>query len=337
MTRLQVISDMLGGHAFDLSADHITIGRAADNMICLNHASVSKHHAVLAIDGGTFKLSDLESTNGTIVNGHHIVCTQLRDGDRILLGEVELRFTRNEKTRPQPISLPGQATTAASSLLELIGKTRPKDQAIIAAPPKPKSNGDSEKPNGDSARSLPSPPLRSREFAVRSSRILSRFRFRLRAPPPPVSLQDADATAEVIPMVMEASNSPPPVREALPLPFADHRKKEPELRLKPTPPVSPIKVQKPLPTRPGGALLLAPDQPADATGKIVPAHAPRSGTGVGFYTGLSGVGLLSLIVGYSGQNDALKFLGFVGLTTGALCAFFCFRFGSLVTPPKKRI
>jgi predicted component of type VI protein secretion system len=134
MTRLHVISDILCGNTFDLSADYITIGRAADNTICLDHASVSKHHATLTVDGNDFKLCDLHSTNGTIVNGDSIVCTHLKDGDRITLGDIELRFALAEKSRalsPSPSAPP-------LSPPRLVQKEAPVVPTAASVPSKPK-------------------------------------------------------------------------------------------------------------------------------------------------------------------------------------------------------
>lgn len=47
----------------------ITIGRASDNNVCLQDGTVSLHHAKLILNGGRIILQDLNSTNGTFVNG----------------------------------------------------------------------------------------------------------------------------------------------------------------------------------------------------------------------------------------------------------------------------
>ena len=55
--------------AHELIEDLITIGRGSDNMIVINDPSVSTHHAQLQRAGETYRLKDLDSTNGTHVNG----------------------------------------------------------------------------------------------------------------------------------------------------------------------------------------------------------------------------------------------------------------------------
>lgn len=69
-----------------LDSERITIGRRADNDVCLPNLAVSgEHAAVVTILDDSF-LEDLGSTNGTLVNGSAIVKHFLRDGDEIDIG-----------------------------------------------------------------------------------------------------------------------------------------------------------------------------------------------------------------------------------------------------------
>ena len=75
----------------ELTEDVITIGRAADNTIELNDASMSGHHAQIAPGGESYIFTDLGSTNGSKING--TVCEPnieygLSPGDKILLGKI---------------------------------------------------------------------------------------------------------------------------------------------------------------------------------------------------------------------------------------------------------
>jgi pSer/pThr/pTyr-binding forkhead associated (FHA) protein len=76
----------------ELTGEVITIGRAPENAIYIEHPSVSSRHAQLHLVGETFHLQDLESTNGTRVNGETITSVALRVGDRIRFGKVDARF-----------------------------------------------------------------------------------------------------------------------------------------------------------------------------------------------------------------------------------------------------
>jgi len=68
------------------------IGRSDESDIVLNDPSVSRTHAVVEIVAGRAMLRDLESTNGTFLNGRRIRSEALRDGDELKLGNTRLRF-----------------------------------------------------------------------------------------------------------------------------------------------------------------------------------------------------------------------------------------------------
>jgi len=70
----------------------LTIGREEDNAIRLNDERISRFHAKLQDDAGQVILTDLESTNGTRVNGRPVQLRVLRPGDQILLGRSLLLF-----------------------------------------------------------------------------------------------------------------------------------------------------------------------------------------------------------------------------------------------------
>src|SRR5437867_11959484 len=82
----------ISGAPHDLTDEVITIGRAPDNMIVIDDPSVSGRHAQLRLAGEVYRLKDLESTNGTRVNGIPVTETTLRFDDRIRFGATEARY-----------------------------------------------------------------------------------------------------------------------------------------------------------------------------------------------------------------------------------------------------
>ena len=82
------------GAKFDLipGAPAIAIGRARTNEICVDHRSVSRRHVELVVDDGGVKLTDLRSTNGTLVNDKSISDRYLDDGDQITIGKSVFKF-----------------------------------------------------------------------------------------------------------------------------------------------------------------------------------------------------------------------------------------------------
>jgi len=118
MPKLVVNTDGGGKISYELTEDLITIGRAPDCTIVIEDSSVSGHHAQMEIAGETYRLKDLESTNGTRVNGIPITHTVLRLDDRIRLGAIEARFEPDVRgSQPLPaierIEAKGAETSAA--------------------------------------------------------------------------------------------------------------------------------------------------------------------------------------------------------------------------------
>src|SRR5437867_12365875 len=103
MPKLHILSGVLEGKIIDLIEDRVTVGRAIDNLIRLEDGTVSHHHAMLVTEGSDFKLRDLNSTNGTRVNGLRIVETKLHNGDQVRFGSVEMRFESDVKKASQPL------------------------------------------------------------------------------------------------------------------------------------------------------------------------------------------------------------------------------------------
>ena len=71
---------------YDLFGFPISVGGAAGNDLVLGQGQVSRHHAVLERRGRTVELADLNSENGTFVNGERVTRRVLADGDRISFG-----------------------------------------------------------------------------------------------------------------------------------------------------------------------------------------------------------------------------------------------------------
>jgi len=92
MPKLILTTEAQGKVAYEFAERSITVGRAPDNMIVIDDPSVSNRHAVMERSGDTYRLKDLDSTNGTRVNGVPITETLLRFEDRIRFGAIQARF-----------------------------------------------------------------------------------------------------------------------------------------------------------------------------------------------------------------------------------------------------
>jgi len=67
--RLVAIAGPLKDSNFDLPTGELSIGRDAANVLAISDPSVSRRHCVVVRDADKFKVRDLESRNGTLVNG----------------------------------------------------------------------------------------------------------------------------------------------------------------------------------------------------------------------------------------------------------------------------
>ena len=78
---------------FELQRDRVLIGRDEDIDIPLDDINISRMHAELTRTEGGWLVADLSSTNGTLLNGQRLLApTELRNGDRLKLGSVILKF-----------------------------------------------------------------------------------------------------------------------------------------------------------------------------------------------------------------------------------------------------
>jgi adenylate cyclase len=77
---------------FTLLKEIATIGRSSDNDIVLNDFSVSRRHAYLKKEEGIWFIYDNQSTNGVRVNDRQVPRSEVKDGDRILIGTFLLRL-----------------------------------------------------------------------------------------------------------------------------------------------------------------------------------------------------------------------------------------------------
>ena len=90
--RLTIILPDQRPQIFDLKAEYTHVGRASENEIALPDASISNRHCMFIQSGSDIFLRDLNSSNGTSVNGESITEVLLRPGDLIRVGLVQMKF-----------------------------------------------------------------------------------------------------------------------------------------------------------------------------------------------------------------------------------------------------
>jgi len=92
MARLVLLSEGFTGRAYDLKVEKTTVGRVSDNTFEIPESSVSSHHAEILLRGNEVLIRDLNSTNGTFINGEKITEAVLQPGQILRLGTVEMRL-----------------------------------------------------------------------------------------------------------------------------------------------------------------------------------------------------------------------------------------------------
>ncbi|MEX1045082.1 MAG: FHA domain-containing protein [Chthoniobacterales bacterium] len=121
----------------------LTIGRLGDNDVALDEASVSSRHAEIVAQDGAVVLRDLDSTNGTFLNGEQITGEHpLEEGDEIYFGGVRTVFM-------EPAGLPVSVASVAEAPMESAGFAaaqtgtgRPDDFRYMSPLPRPEKPKD---------------------------------------------------------------------------------------------------------------------------------------------------------------------------------------------------
>jgi pSer/pThr/pTyr-binding forkhead associated (FHA) protein len=126
MARLVLSLDGQVMAEYNMNKERYTIGRLPDNDIRIDNAAVSGHHSLIINILNDSFLEDLNSTNGTYVNGKLIKKHALQHGDVITVGHHQLRFVEDDEAQDefektmviQPSSRPVEKVRAASEVAE---------------------------------------------------------------------------------------------------------------------------------------------------------------------------------------------------------------------------
>ncbi len=115
LVTFQVLEGIDKGRVFRELTTPVTIGREEGNLLRLNDERVSRYHAKVQADNSEIILTDLESTNGTRVNGNVVQIRRLRPGDRIGVGRSLLLFGSEKEIAERMVTLAGTSTAAPGS------------------------------------------------------------------------------------------------------------------------------------------------------------------------------------------------------------------------------
>jgi len=116
--KLVAVAGPLEGAVFPLSEEGLSVGRDPSNRLCIVDAAVSRLHCFLQLEAGRVKLTDLDSHNGTFVNGLPVKQRLLDPGDEIKIGDSLFLFLLVESdvtARPGPVLLDGSTLTTQTT------------------------------------------------------------------------------------------------------------------------------------------------------------------------------------------------------------------------------
>lgn len=130
-----------------MTSSVMTIGRKPDNDLVIDHPAVSGHHCKIVLQGDTYFVEDLNSTNGTLINDKKIIKAGIHHQDKIAIAKHTVVFVDDrpisadaiarmaQRPEPEPVpppaakpvppmTRPAQPTPAAAKGLEKIGGLR---------------------------------------------------------------------------------------------------------------------------------------------------------------------------------------------------------------------
>lgn len=131
MAKLVVLTQSMAGRSFDLAAERTTtVGRVEDNVFQIAEPSVSSRHCEILLRGEDVVVKDLNSTNGTFINGEKISEGVLKPGQTLRLGNVELKLD----VPGAPVAPTAAPSSSAPAPVAATAPPAPSSPAPAAAP-----------------------------------------------------------------------------------------------------------------------------------------------------------------------------------------------------------
>lgn len=130
---LLVIQGPEQGRKYDLPPEPVHLGRGGQSEIRILDTEVSRRHALISLVNGNWQISDLNSSNGTYLNGQAVTTSRIDSGDQIQIGRTILLFSNDQQQTLQP---PGErinlvANTSFDDQSRIVGQARPPEPANL--------------------------------------------------------------------------------------------------------------------------------------------------------------------------------------------------------------
>ncbi len=142
VARLLIYGENIEGRTYDIHLPAVHLGRAPTNEIILRDASISGRHCVFLFAEGRVRVRDLNSSNGTFVNGQQVTEAQLEMNDIIRVGTALIKFEvalKRPKLRMEPDATPhrppAHQTPHRGGAAVTAHLAAPPPQPAIEAPP----------------------------------------------------------------------------------------------------------------------------------------------------------------------------------------------------------
>ncbi len=113
MPKIIIMMDGVGSREVRLTKERTTLGRRPYNDIVIEHLAVSGEHAVFSMQSNEVVIEDLNSTNGTFVNGKAVKRQLLLHGDILEIGKYKVRFESETDVEKTMVWRPGKGAAVA--------------------------------------------------------------------------------------------------------------------------------------------------------------------------------------------------------------------------------
>jgi len=99
VAKVTVVSGLGAGAGFTIDRERVIVGRGPGVDRVFDDPAMSRQHAAIEFSGSGFRLRDLGSTNGTLLNGTTVQSAELRDGDQFEIGGRRFLLAIEERER----------------------------------------------------------------------------------------------------------------------------------------------------------------------------------------------------------------------------------------------
>ena len=117
--RLVAVTGLMSGEVFPLTGAEVTFGRDTGNTICFADPALSRRHCAFVRDRAEWIVRDLNSSNGTFVNGEPISSRPLSEGDRVSIGGSVLLFVSSGSDSLPDVDLVDQEMPSETACLPI--------------------------------------------------------------------------------------------------------------------------------------------------------------------------------------------------------------------------